>query len=171
MDQLQHKYDEFFLKVARPIIEHEEYQKMREIPHHYGSVYEHCIGVAYLSYRMALRFRLDTVSTIRGALLHDFYLYKFSKRNQKNLLAEAYRHSRNHPRIAKKNALKYFTLNKKEIDIITHHMFPVGIPRCFEAWITTFADKSLAMVEYSVRVLAYTKIRTILTLSAYYKRA
>lgn len=155
------KYDEFFLNVARPIIEHEEYQKMRVIPHHHGSVFEHCLNVAYLSYRMALKLRLDVISTIRGALLHDFYLYKFQKREDKNLLAEGYRHSRNHPKIAMENALKHFELNEKEIDIIAHHMFPVGLPKSYEAWITTLADKSLALVEYSTRMWGHVYLRSI----------
>ncbi len=135
-----------------PIIEHEEYQKMRIIPHHHGSVFDHSLAVAYLAYRIASRCNLDVESTIRGALLHDFYLYKFKKRENRNILIEGLRHSRNHPKIAKKNALKYFELNVKEIDIIVNHMFPIGLPRCYEAWVTTLADKSLALIEYSARV-------------------
>jgi uncharacterized protein len=165
------KYDEFFLNVARPIIEHEEYQKMKAIPHHHGSVFEHCLAVAYLSYKMSFKLRLDVVSTIRGSLLHDFYLYKFRKREDKNLLAEGYRHSRNHPKVAMENALKHFDLNEKEIDIISNHMFPVGLPKSYEAWITTFADKSLALVEYSARMWSYAYLRMrILLLIPNYKR-
>lgn len=154
------KYDEFFMGIAAPIIEHEEYQKMKGIPHHHGSVYEHSLAVAYLSYRIALKFKLDVISTIRGALLHDFYLFKFKKRDDRNLFAESYRHSRNHPKIACKNANKYFALNQKEQDIISNHMFPVGLPRSSEAWVTTLADKSLAIAEYSTRVyrFAYLKV-------------
>lgn len=153
------KYDDFFMGVATPIIEHEEYQKMKEIPHHHGSVYEHSLSVAYLAYRIALKFRLDVNSTIRGALLHDFYLYKFKKRDDRNLLAESYRHSRNHPKIACKNAQKYFALNNKEQDIIANHMFPVGFPRSSEAWITTLADKSLAIAEYSSRMYRFAYLK------------
>ncbi|HHV64234.1 MAG TPA: HD domain-containing protein [Peptococcaceae bacterium] len=166
MEKILTKYDEFFLKTAKPIIEHEEYQKMKYIPHHNGSVFEHCVRVAYLSYKIALWCRLDVVSTIRGALLHDFYLYKFKKREKKNLLAEGYRHSRNHPKIAKENALKYFNLNEKEIDIIINHMFPVGLPRCYEAWITSFADKGLALLEYSVRAWTFAYLKTKISLKA-----
>ncbi|MGI6449286.1 MAG: HD domain-containing protein [Desulfitobacteriia bacterium] len=169
MEKILTKYDEFFLNVAQPIIEHEEYQKMKHIPHHHGSVFEHCLDVAYLAYRIALKCRLDVVSTIRGALLHDFYLYKFRKRENKNLLAEGYRHSRNHPQIAKENAQKYFTLNEKEIDIIINHMFPVGLPRCYEAWITSIADKSLALLEYSARAWTFAYLKTKITL-AYCRR-
>jgi len=159
MEKFLAKYDDFFLSIARPIIEHEEYQKMRLIPHHHRSVFEHSLNVAYLAYKISSKLKLDTVSTIRGALLHDFYLFKFKKREGKNLIAEGYRHSRNHPRIAKENALKYFDLNKKEIDIILNHMFPVGLPKSLEAWITSFADKSLAVLEYSARAYSYTNVK------------
>lgn len=164
MEKILANYDEFFLNIARPIIEHEEYKKMLSIPHHHGSVFEHCLDVAFLSYRIARKFRLDEVSTIRGALLHDFYLYKFKKRYDRNILAEGYRHSRNHPRIARENALKYFELNDKEVDIISHHMFPVGLPRSLEAWITTFADKSLATKEYSARAWNFAYLVSAFTL-------
>ena len=153
------KYDSYFLDVAAPIIEHEEYQRMKNIPHHHGCVYDHCLDVAYYSYKIALKLDLDVESTIRGALLHDFYLYKFKKRENKNLLAEGYRHSRQHPRVAIENALKYFDLNAKEKDIIKNHMFPVGMPRSSEAWVTTFADKTLAIIEYSSRLLSYFELQ------------
>lgn len=155
MEELHLKYDSYFLEVAKPIIEHEEYQRMRAIPHHHGSVFEHCLDVAYASYKASAALNLDVVSTIRGALLHDFYLFKFKKREGKNLLAESYRHSRNHPKIAKTNASLYFELNKKEIDIITNHMFPVGLPRSMEGWITTFMDKTLAIKEYTTRMVGF----------------
>ena len=152
-------YDKYFLDVAAPIIEHEEYKKMKSIPHHHGCVYDHCLDVAYFSYKIALRLNLDVESTIRGALLHDFYLYKFKKRKDKNLLAEGYRHSHTHPKVAIENAQKYFQLNDKEKDIIQNHMFPIGLPRSYEAWITTFADKTLAIQEYSSRMLSYFQLK------------
>jgi len=158
MDLFLAKYDSFFMDIARPIIENEDYLKMKRIPHHHGSVYEHCMDVAYLSYCMALKLNLDKVSVIRGALLHDFYLYKFKKRENKNLLLESYRHSRNHPKIALKNAIKNFEINEKEADIIKNHMFPFGLPRSREAWIITASDKVLALTEYSSRALCFIQV-------------
>lgn len=153
------RYDDYFLQIATPIIEHKEYQKMKSIPHHHGCVFDHCMDVAYSSYKIACKLRLDVDSTIRGALLHDFYLYKFRKRKDKNIVAEGYRHSRNHPQIAVENALKYFELNEKEKDIIKNHMFPIGFPRSSEAWVTTFADKILALIEYSSRLVHYFQLK------------
>lgn len=153
------KYDSYFLDVAAPIIEHEEYQRMKNIPHHHGCVYDHCLDVAYYSYKVALKLNLDVESTIRGALLHDFYLYKFKKRKDKSLLVEGYRHSRQHPKVAIRNASKYFQLNDKEKDIIQNHMFPVGLPRSSEAWVTTLTDKTLAIIEYSSRLVNYFQLQ------------
>lgn len=83
MEHISLKYDEFFLSIAEPIIEHEKYQQMKQIPHHNGTVFDHCLGVAYYAYKIAYKLNLDTVSIIRGALLHDFYLYKFKKREKR----------------------------------------------------------------------------------------
>lgn len=63
-----------------------------------------------------------------------------------------------------KNAQKYFELNKKERDIISNHMFPVGLPRSYEAWVTTIADKSLALTEYTTRVYCFAYLKLYLHL-------
>lgn len=159
MERLINKYDDYFMEIALPIISHDEYQKMKDIPHHNGSVYDHCLDVAYYAYCLSVKFGLDKASTIRGALLHDFYLYKFAKGKNKNLLSESFRHSKNHPKIAFQNAIKYFNLNRIEKDIITNHMFPVGLPKTSEAWATTFADKTLAVWEYSGRFRVFIQMK------------
>lgn len=141
-----------FYEIARPIITHEVYLEMRNIPHHHGSVFDHCLGTAYVSYKIAKRMNLDYVSVTRGCLLHDFYLYKFKRSKRSRLFTEAMQHLRDHPKIALTNALKYFELNAKEQDIIRNHMFPVGLPRTKEAWIVSFVDKSLAIAEYGGRL-------------------
>lgn len=145
------EYGEEFVTVAKPIFLHEMYQSMKDIAHHDGSAYDHCLKVAYCAYRMAKRWGWDVEATIRGALLHDFHLYQFSKREGRNALAEGVRHSRNHPKHALANALMYWDISGKEKDIIVNHMFPFAVPRCREAWLISFADKYVAVWEYSVR--------------------
>ena len=51
------------------------------IQHGSTSVYEHSVKVAYTSLYFARRFRLniDEKSLIRGALLHDYFLFHFPK--------------------------------------------------------------------------------------------
>lgn len=141
-------YDYRFMEIARPIIEHEEYQKMKLIKHHDESVYEHSIKVAYSSYQVAYNNNLDWVSTIRGALLHDFFLYKFQKSLSFRLITDSIKHAAAHPVIALQNAKKYFSLNEKEENIIKAHMFPFGLPKSKEAWIVSYVDKYIALFEY-----------------------
>ena len=145
------KYCEEFLIIAKPIINHEIYTKMKYIKHHNESVYEHCLDTAYMSYKISKKMRLDYVSATRGCLLHDFYLYKFKKGKGISFFSAPFSHAKNHPLIALENAGKYFRLNHKEKDIIKNHMFPIRVPRSREAWIVTFVDKFLAVYEYSTR--------------------
>ncbi|MDR0434305.1 MAG: HD domain-containing protein [Gracilibacteraceae bacterium] len=149
-------YDSFFMEVARPILEHEVYQQMREIRHHRGSVFDHCVDVASGAYRIGKKLGLDCRSIIRGGLLHDFYLYKYRRRERHSAWMEGLRHSRLHPRIALYNAEIFFELNDTERDVIAHHMFPVGLPRSPEAWVVSAMDKISAMAEYRGRAAAFT---------------
>lgn len=142
-------YDNRFMEIARPIIEHEEYQQMKLLKHHDKSVYQHSIRVAYSSYNIAYKLGLDWQSVIRGALLHDFFLYKFEKRFSIRIISDSIKHAIFHPVIALENASKYFDLNDKERNIIKGHMFPFGMPKSREAWIVSYTDKYIATFEYS----------------------
>ena len=141
-------YDNRFMEIALPIIEHEEYQQMKFIKHHDESVYDHSLKVAYRAYEIAYSHNLDWVSTIRGALLHDFFLYKFKKTFSFRLITDSIKHAISHPIIAFDNAKKYFDLNEKEENIIKGHMFPFGLPKSKEAWIVSYVDKYIASFEY-----------------------
>lgn len=116
------------------------------IQHGNVSVYEHCIYVAYLSYQISDLFNLhiDRTSLIRGALLHDYFLYDWHiKKDHRRF------HGFTHPKIALENATSDFNLTDKEKDIIVHHMFPLtpSLPSCKEAWIVCIADKICAIQE------------------------
>ena len=141
-------YDNRFMEIALPIIEHEEYQQMKFIKHHDESVYDHSLKVAYRAYEIAYSHNLDWVSTIRGALLHDFFLYKFKKTFSFRLITDSIKHAISHPIIAFDKAKKYFDLKEKEENIIKGHMFPFGLPKSKEAWIVSYVDKYIASFEY-----------------------
>lgn len=136
------------MKVAGPIISNKVFQKMKDIKHHDESVYEHVLDVAYQSYKIAYKMGLDWESTIRGALLHDFYLYKFDKTPRLRLPLDAFLHAFRHPVIALENAKEIFELNDKECNIIKGHMFPARLPKYRESWIVSMVDKTLAVFEY-----------------------
>lgn len=153
-DRVLQERQERFRAVADPIVGHPAYQQMQSIGHHSTSVYAHSISVAYHAYLIAARLGLDERSTIRGALLHDFYLYKFSQERKQGrpgfLLTDALRHMVRHPRQALKNAEENFSLNARERDIIASHMFPAGMPRTREALVVSLVDKCLAVYEYTL---------------------
>lgn len=138
--------------IVREIIRHPEYGKLKQYYHHNSSIYDHLQSVAYLSYRISKALGLDYVSTVRGALLHDFFLYDWRKHDLPDLAADKY-HGFAHPKIALVNAKKHFPVNKMEEDIIVKHMWPITIvpPRYMESYVVTFADKYLSSKEYTVR--------------------
>ncbi len=110
------------------------------------SVYEHCINVAYMSCKIAFKFNLNInyAVLIRGALLHDYFLYDWHEPNQGHRL-----HGFFHPRKALNNAMEDFELTSIEANIILRHMFPlIPIPpNCRESWIVCLADKICAIDE------------------------
>ena len=102
--------------------------------------YEHCISVAYYSLIIAraLRIRCDERSLVRGALLHDYFLYDWHEKDPSHRL-----HGFTHPSAACRNAERDFGINAREYDIIKKHMFPLTVipPRCREGFIVGLADK------------------------------
>lgn len=116
------------------------------IQHGDTSVYEHVINVSYMAIEIAesLNLNVDYDSLIRGALLHDYFLYDWHDKKTRPMLHGFY-----HPGIALLNAKKELSLNEIEEDIIKKHMFPLTLfpPKYKEAWVVTLADKIVATKE------------------------
>ena len=116
------------------------------IQHGNTSVYTHVISVAKKSIEIAEKYNLDVDmdSMIRGALLHDYFLYDGHDGKRERLI-----HGFTHPMRAYKNAKSELNLNRLEKDIIIKHMFPLTIipPRYLESWIVTYSDKYVSAVE------------------------
>ena len=116
------------------------------IQHGTVSVYEHCLSVTRCSCHIArlLRIPIDRRSLIRGALLHDYFLYDWHEKGGDHRL-----HGFHHPARALKNAREDFDLTNVESNIILRHMFPlVPVPPTFrEGWIVCLADKVCATKE------------------------
>ncbi len=121
-------------------------QNKNYIQHGRTSVRTHCINVAQTSYYIAHRFRIpvNEKALIRGALLHDYFLYDWHENNLKNKI-----HGFTHPGTALKEASKDFDLSPVEQDMIVHHMFPLTPtpPRSREGVILCIADKLCALKE------------------------
>lgn len=121
---------------------------------HHGKIscYDHSLAVAYLSLWLAkkCRLRVDTQSLVRGALLHDYFLYDWRVPDKSHRL-----HGFFHPKAAWENASRDFSLNHREEDIIRKHMFPLTLypPRYRESVLVVIADKICAVCElFSYRI-------------------
>ena len=134
-----------FNKYASDILNNEHIIKLKEFAHH-GSVtrLEHSMTVAYECFRVAqkLKLKVDMKSMIRGALLHDFFLYDLKNERMP-------KHMTKHPYIAFNNAVNEFDINKVEKDIILKHMWPMTLklPRYKESFIVCFVDTYCAIKE------------------------
>ena len=131
------------------ILESIEFQKTREhIQHGTVTVHAHCINVAKHSLMLAdkLKIRTKRRELIRGALLHDYFLYDWHDKDHINPFKL---HGFFHPGRALKNATRDFELTDREKDIIRKHMWPMTIipPMYREAWIVTVADKWVSLLE------------------------
>jgi Predicted HD superfamily hydrolase len=115
------------------------------IQHGNISVLEHSLSVAYMSLWLVkkLHLNVDKKSLVRGALLHDYFLYDWHTNNGHPL------HGFTHPKTALDNANRDFHINKIESDIILKHMFPLNIkpPMYKESMIVCLADKISATIE------------------------
>lgn len=119
------------------------------IQHGSVSVYAHVCSVAQASLAFAdalsrLGVSVDRASLLRGALLHDYFLYDWHVPDPSHRL-----HGFTHPHCALRRAEEDFELTARERIIIARHMFPLVPvpPTCREAWIVCLADKYCALVE------------------------
>jgi uncharacterized protein len=124
------------------------------IQHGNVSCLTHCILVSYLSYYISkkLKLKVDYASLIRGALLHDYFLYDWHIKDKNRPLHAFY-----HPKCAYKNAQKLFDLTEIEKDIILKHMWPLTLsfPSYKEAFIVCISDKICSVFEtfHAVKLL------------------
>ena len=134
---------------ASDILHSENFQKTRHhIQHGTMPVYRHCLDVAKQSIQInkALGLGCSERDLIRGALLHDYFLYDWHDKNRENYQKL---HGFYHPGIALKNARKEYHLTRREEDINKKHMWPLTVVRrlCREAWVVTAADKYCSLLE------------------------
>ncbi len=124
-------------------------QKMkRYIQHGRVTTYEHCENVAKLSYKIDRMFSLrsDLRVLLLGAMLHDFYLYDWHKKDDGKHRFHGFRHAK----IASLNAKRYYKVNDRVCHVIYCHMWPLNperIPMSREAWIVCLADKAISFHE------------------------
>ena len=139
-EQMVHKRGADILKSANM-------QKEKKfLQHGKVSVYTHSVRVAVLSLFLAelLRVKVNEEAMMRGALLHDYFLYDWHEKDDSHRW-----HGFSHARAALKNAKKDFQLGEIEQDLIQKHMFPLNLkpPKYKESVLVCLADKLSALEE------------------------
>mgnify|MGYP000010796892 FL=1 len=155
--------DEFY-SIINDIITNDEFIKTKYIRHHGITRYNHSLRVAYHTFLVTKKLKLNYKEATRAALLHDFFLEETKDMNQHQAL-------RKHPEYALKNAKKYFELSHMQEDIILKHMYPITkkMPKYKESWIVDIIDDYCSLYErtYSINNelrTAYTFLFIFLTI-------
>ena len=135
--------------MAPDILRSRNFNRMKEfIQHGDVTVNAHVLRVARCSIALSeyLHISCSRRELIRGALLHDYFLYDWHIPDAEN----PHRlHGFYHPGLALQNAAKEYPLTNKKKNIIKRHMWPLTMvpPACREAWIVTAADKWCSLLE------------------------
>ena len=109
--------DRKFINIARKILANEKVQQMKQyVQHGDVSTYEHCLMVCLYAYMYAkrLKLKINIEALVKGALLHDFFLYDWHK----GAFTRDGLHGFSHPVTAERNARNTFSLTVKERGII-----------------------------------------------------
>lgn len=154
------KAERFILKYGGDILASPEMKASKDcIQHGNISVYTHSVMVTKYSLLLAkkLGIRCNIHSLVRGALLHDFFMYDWHWAKMPDEVKRKGLHGFTHPGTAAKNARKYFNVSRKVYDIINCHMFPLTLtrmPKSFEGWLVCLADKYCSTLE-TLRIQPY----------------
>ncbi|MBO4636045.1 MAG: HD domain-containing protein [Clostridiales bacterium] len=157
----EYKIAKEIFSLGKDILLSEEAGRMKKFTQHgTTTVFEHCVSVAKYSLIFAMNLetlfgiKLDRRSLVRGALLHDYFLYDWHEKDN-----GAHRlHGFTHPGRAFENAARDFDMNDKERDVIRKHMFPLTPvpPRFLESALVCIADKWCALCEtFKVDISSY----------------
>ena len=144
---MQSNYKKLINIYASDILENDKYNTQKEyMQHGKTSVLEHEMNVTIYSLKISEKFKIkiDQKSLIRGALLHDYFLYDWHISDKNHRL-----HGFIHAKKALLNANRDFKLNDIKKNMIYTHMFPMNlrIPKYKESIILCIADKIVATKE------------------------
>ena len=121
-------------------------QSKNYIQHGNTSIYEHSFSTALMCLLISrgLRLIVDERVLVRGALLHDYFLYDWHVKEPDHNW-----HGFTHPDRALKNSKRDFSISEVEADMIARHMFPLTLKPPFykESGILCGADKVCSIRE------------------------
>lgn len=141
------KIEQIVLQYGKEIIFSDHMQTTKQYRQHKTSnVFEHSVNTAGLCVFIALQLgiKTDLKALVRGALLHDYFLYDWHVPDPSHRL-----HGFTHAGRALRNAEQDFCIGPIERDMIAKHMFPLNIapPQYKESVILCIADKICALCE------------------------
>ena len=154
---MEHYRHERFREILADTCEKSRFAESKKfIQHGNTSVYQHSIAVAYYSYWLAsfLGIKVNERALIRGALLHDYFLYDWHEKDSRNYRWHGFRH----PKRAFENAKEEFDLCDIEENLIKCHMFPLTPipPMHREGVLVCLVDKMCSITEtFRIPMLRY----------------
>ncbi len=147
--------DSNFYSMIADLVNHEKVKQLDGYSQHMDtSRYQHSINVAYYSFLLAKKFKLNVYETVRAAMLHDFFLYNW--RTEQPVKGS---HVNVHPQQALLNAQSITEVTPIMEDVIVSHMWPIGNvkPKSKEAWVVSAADKLATILELTFQLNVKTK--------------
>ncbi|MDQ7032958.1 MAG: HD domain-containing protein [Desulfonauticus sp.] len=140
----EEKLKKEFFHLIKPYISHPAILKLKDSYHHKKKTrFVHVVEVAYYSFLIAKKMSLDVEVTVKGAMLHDLFYYDWLREGPRL-------HGFRHPKISLENAKKFFSLSKKEEDIIKKHMWPLTPtpPFYLESLVVSLIDTFCSLRDY-----------------------
>ena len=137
--------DEEFISYISDILQSSEFDRLKQFRHHVNCTrWEHSVRVAYKTYQICNKFRLETKKATGAALLHDFFLYDWKKD-----APDKGWHPRVHSMHSWENARRIIETDEMMKDCIVKHMWPMTLafPRFKESWVVQYADKACTIGE------------------------
>lgn len=147
----EYERNQEYLDCVWDILEHPVFQSMDEFIQHGDTTCKaHCIQVSYMTYRICRERGWNYRSGARAGLLHDLFLYDWHTHARET---GQHFHGFTHPRVAMKNASRYFELSGAEKDMILRHMWPLTPipPKYREGYALLYADKFCGLAEVASR--------------------
>ena len=147
INRLSDENKKLFMDIVGELCENGKVLSMDNLKQHGNTTcLMHSLAVAYYSLLFVDKYNIkcDKRSLVRGAVLHDYFLYDWHEKDDSHRL-----HGFTHPRTALRNACADWTLTDREQNIILRHMFPLTPvpPACREGWLVCLADKLCAVQE------------------------
>ena len=142
------KRDNLFHHLSEPVLKTGHLNQLKQFKQHgHCTCYDHSVAVAKtaLFLSMIFPFRFKQKQLVRGALLHDYFLYDWHIYDPER----GHGHGFKHASIAAKRAAEDFSVTPLMAEMIKKHMWPLNLALPFhrEAYILILADKVCSLRE------------------------